>query len=169
AERRQVEARLTATSEQLRALSARLQSAREEERTRIAREIHDELGSALTALNWNLEALDKSFSDCVSGPQLEGLKQQTSAMMRQTDAIITTVRRIASDLRPAILDLGLVDAIEWQAEQFEQRTGIACHVHCSQESVHVNNEQSVAVFRILQEGLTNVLRHAGATRVDIEI
>jgi two-component system sensor histidine kinase UhpB len=168
-ERNLAQARLKATSEQLRALSANLQSAREEERTRIAREIHDELGSALTALNWNLEELDKTFSQYVSGPELETLRHQTKAMMRQTDAIISNIRRIASDLRPAILDLGLVDAIEWQAQQFQQRTGIRCLIDCDTDSVHVNKEQSIAVFRILQETLTNVLRHAQATEVNIAI
>ena len=167
-DRKLAEERLKATGEQLRALSASLQSAREEERTRIAREIHDELGSSLTGLKWDLEGLAKSLSGPVEQSQLAALRERTASMTRLTDTIIHTVRRIASDLRPSILDdIGLVDAIEWQAQQFQARTGIACHSGRTLETAHLNKEQSTAVFRIFQETLTNVLRHAQATRVDI--
>jgi PAS domain S-box-containing protein len=169
-ERKLAEEGLRESSDQLRAFATRLQCAREEERARIAREIHDELGSSLTALNWSLEGLDRTFSESVRGPELETLRLQVATMMKQTDAIVTTVKRIASDLRPATLDLGLVDAIEWQAAQFQSRTGIECRIcECPAEGVPLNQEQSTAVFRILQEALTNVLRHAQATRVEIAI
>ncbi len=90
--------------------------------------------------------------------------------MKLADTAFSAIRRIASELRPTILDdLGLMAAIEWQAQQFQARTGIVCHCECSLEEVELNDEQSTAVFRILQEALTNVLRHAQATRVDIKI
>jgi signal transduction histidine kinase len=167
-DRKLADERLKATSEQLRALSASLQSAREEERARIAREIHDELGSSLTSLKWDLEGLAKSCSEPVEPSQLGALRQKTASMMKLTDTIIHTVRRIASELRPGMLDdIGLVDAIEWQAQQFQARTGIACHSGRALETAHLNKEQSTAVFRIFQETLTTVLRHAQATEVDI--
>src|SRR6266851_1180075 len=91
-------------------------------------------------------------------------------MMGLTDITIGTMRRITSELRPSVLDdLGLVAAIEWQAQQFEARTGIICNCDCSLEKVELSEEQSTAAFRILQEALTNVLRHAQATKVDIKI
>jgi len=167
-DRKLAEERLKATSEQLRALSASLQSAREEERARIAREIHDELGSSLTSLKWDLEGLGKSFSEPVEQSQPAAMLEQTASMMKLTDTIIHSVRRIASELRPSILDdIGLVDAIEWQAQQFQARTGIAFHSGRALETAHLNKEQSTAVFRIFQETLTNVIRHAQATKVDI--
>jgi PAS domain S-box-containing protein len=169
-ERKAAEAKLKATSKQLRALSARLQSAREEEGTRIAREIHDELGSLLTSLKWDLEGIDKNLSTPVGPTGLAALREKLHALMKLTDLAISAIRRIASELRPSVLDdLGLVAAIEWQAQQFQARTGIECDCDCSLEKVELTEEQSTAVFRILQEALTNVLRHAQATRVDIKV
>lgn len=169
-ERKAAEAKLKATSEQLRALSARLQSAREEEGTRIAREIHDELGSVLTSLKWDLEGIDRNFSTPIGPTELAALREKLHALMKRTDLAISAIRRIASELRPSVLDdLGLVAAIEWQAQQFQARTGIVCYCDCSLEKVELTEAQSTAVFRILQEALTNVLRHAQATRVDIKI
>jgi PAS domain S-box-containing protein len=166
-ERKQAEEKLKATSEQLRALSASLQSAKEEEGTRIAREIHDELGSRLTSLKWDLEGLNRSLSNSARQAQLPELRKKVEAMIELTDATIDTIRRISSELRPSILDdLGLVAAIEWQAKEFQTRTGIVCTCDCSLENVGLNREQSTAVFRIFQEALTNVLRHARATKVD---
>ena len=169
-ERKAAEAKLRTTSEQLRALSARLQSAREEEGTRIAREIHDELGSVLTSLKWDLEGIDRHFSTPIGPTELAALREKLHALMKRTDLAISAIRRIASELRPSVLDdLGLVAAIEWQAQQFQLRTGIVCYCDCSLEKVELREAQSTAVFRILQEALTNVLRHAQATRVDIKI
>jgi len=166
--RKLAEERLKATSEQLRALSASVQSAREEERARIAREIHDELGSGLTSLKWDLEGLDKAFSEPFEQSRWAALREKTASMMKLADGIIRTVRRIASELRPSILDdLGLVEAIEWQAQQFQSRTGIVCRLSRSMATVELTQDQSTAIFRIFQEALTNVLRHAHASRVDI--
>jgi PAS domain S-box-containing protein len=169
-EHKRAEEKLKATSQQLRALSARLQSAREEEGNRIAREIHDELGGALTSLKWDLESLDKVISESRDQLQLQILREKIAAMLRLSETTISAVRRISSELRPSVLDdLGLADAIEWQAREFQARTGIICHCECSVENVYLNQEQSTAVFRIFQEALTNILRHAQATRVDIAI
>ena len=169
-ERKAAEEKLTVNSAQLRALSARLQSAREEEGTRIAREIHDELGSVLTSLKWDLESADKILAGPIDPSQSAALREKLQALMKLSDLAISAIRRIASELRPSVLDdLGLGAAIEWQAQQFERRTGIVCVCDCSLETLEMTEEQSTAVFRILQEALTNVLRHAQATRVDIRI
>jgi signal transduction histidine kinase len=168
AERKQAEADLRITSEQLRALSAQLQSAREEEGTRIAREIHDELGSMLTGLKWDLEEISRMLSTSPGESQLAAMREKLRALIKLTDMSVSTLRRIASELRPSVLDdLGLAAAIEWQAQQFQARTGIICD--CSLENIELSAEQSTAVFRIFQEALTNVVRHAQATRVDIKI
>jgi signal transduction histidine kinase len=168
AERKQAETDLRIKSEQLRALSARLQSAREEEGARIAREIHDELGSMLTGVKWDLEEISKMLSTSPGESQLAVLREKVRSLIKLTDISVSTLRRIASELRPSVLDdLGLAPAIEWQAQQFEARTGIVCE--CSLENIELSAEQSTAVFRIFQEALTNVLRHARATRVDIKM
>jgi PAS domain S-box-containing protein len=167
-DRKAAEEKLKASSEQLRALSASLQAAREEEGARIAREIHDELGAALTSLRWDLESVDKVISESGDQPQLQALRERIEAMLRLTETTISNVRRISAELRPGILDdLGLVEAIEWQTGQFQARTGITCRCDCSLENLDLGREQSTAVFRIFQEALTNILRHAQATSVDI--
>ncbi|MDX6498088.1 MAG: hypothetical protein QOG23_1348 [Blastocatellia bacterium] len=169
-ERKQTEEKLKATSEQLRALSARLQATREDEGTRIAREVHDELGAALTSLRWDLEGFDEGLSEAGNGPQLQELRQKIEAMLRLTDTTIGTVRRIASELRPFALDeVGLPEAIDWQARQFQGRTGIIVQCDCILDNIDLSREQSTAVFRISQEALTNILRHAQATKVNIQM
>ena len=169
-ERKLAEEKLKATSEQLRALSARLQSAREEEATRIAREIHDELGAALSSLRWDLEDVDEAISEYRDQSLPQELRKKIEAMMALTDTTINTVRRISSEMRPIALDvLGLIEAIEWQARQFQDRTGIIVQFDCTLDNVDLSLEQSTAVFRIFQEALTNILRHAQATRVNIQM
>jgi PAS domain S-box-containing protein len=167
-ERKRAAEHINATTEQLRALSASLQSAREEEGTRIAREIHDELGGGLTSLKWDLESFDKVIAESPDRPHLPVLREQIQIMLKISETMISAVRRISSELRPSVLDdLGLVEAIEWQLLEFQARTRIICHYECSTENVDLNQEESTAVFRIFQEALTNILRHAQATRVDI--
>jgi PAS domain S-box-containing protein len=169
-EGKRAEEQLRATSEQLRALTAKLSSAREEESTRIAREIHDELGAALSSLRWDLEDIDEVISEATDLSHRATVRQKIEAMMRLTDTTVNTVRRIASELRPIALDeLGLIEAIEWQAEQFQGRTGILCQCDCTVENLALHQEVSTAIFRIFQEALTNILRHAQATRVDITL
>jgi PAS domain S-box-containing protein len=164
-ERKRAEEHVRAASEQPRALSARLQSAKEEEDIRIAREIHDEMGSTLTSLRWEIETLDKTIED---EERLQPLRAKIAEMLSMTDTTIGAMRRIASELRPSVLDdLGLVEAIEWQAQEFQKRTGILCRCNCSLEKLAFNSEQSTAIFRVLQEALTNVMSHAGATTVEI--
>jgi len=169
-ERKHAEETVNATSEQLRALSASLQSAREAEGSRIAREIHDELGSMLTTLKWDVEEIQKTLSTPVDHSQLVAVREKLQGLIKLTDMSVSTLRRIASELRPSVLDdLGLAAAIEWQTQQFQARAGITCDCDCSLENIELSTEQSTAVFRIFQEALTNVLRHARATRVDIKI
>ena len=156
--------------EALRALSAKLRSAREEEGTRIAREIHDELGGILTGLKWDLEKIDNTlntFGDC---SELPVIRKRISGMTSQIETTISTVRRIASELRPGVLDdLGLIAAIEWQIEQFQLRSGLKCHWTTKTSEIEVSREKATAVFRILQEILTNVLRHAHADNLYVKV
>jgi PAS domain S-box-containing protein len=169
-ERKLAEEKLRATTEQLRALSARVQSAREEEATRIAREIHDELGAALTCLRWDLDDINELASETGSQLDLQERRKKTVSMMSLIDTTINTVRRIASELRPIGLDdLGLIAAIEMQARQFQERTGISIQCTCALEKVELSRDKSTTAFRIFQEALTNILRHAEATRVNIQI
>lgn len=154
----------------LRALSARLNSAREEEGTRIAREIHDELGGALTGLKWDLEKIDKTLNSLAEGLQLAEVRNRIGSMTTLIETTINTVRRIAAELRPGVLDdLGLVAAIEWQIEQFQLRSGLKCHLTNNANEIELDREKATAVFRILQEILTNVLRHAGAANLYVKL
>jgi signal transduction histidine kinase len=161
-ERKRAEEKLRESHEQLRALSVYLQYVREEERTRIAREVHDELGQALTSLKLDLSWL--------LGRQPAGqrpLHDKIKAMSRHIDTTIHTVRRIATELRPGILDdLGLVAALEWQANDFQGRTGIECDVASTlRDDMPLDADLNTAFFRIFQETLTNIMRHANATQV----
>jgi signal transduction histidine kinase len=161
-ERKQAEERLQESHEQLRALSVYLQFVREEERTRIAREVHDELGQAMTSLKmdvcWLANRLPKVAKE---------LHEKMRKMSAHIDATIHTIRRIATELRPGVLDdLGLVAALEWQANEFQERTGIQCSVSSTAEEVTFDQDVNTTFFRIFQEILTNIIRHAGATFVD---
>lgn len=169
-DRKLAESSLQATSDELRALSARLNSVKEEEGARIARELHDELGATLSNLKWELASIERAGA----GP--EGLKnfpawgEKIKGMKSLIDATINTIRRISSELRPSILDnFGLIAALEWQAQQFETRTGIICQFSSTLEQVNLNREQVIAVFRIFQEALTNILRHSQANLVKVWI
>jgi len=154
----------------LRALSGRMNRAREEEGARIAREIHDELGGALTGLKWDLEKINKTLSNAGNGSHLPDVLQRISTMTTTIETTINTVRRLASELRPGVLDdLGLVAAIEWQIEQFQMRSGLKCHWTNNTDEIQLTRERATAVFRILQEILTNVLRHANASNVFVKL
>jgi len=162
-ERKRVEEALKASYEQLHNLPAHLQSVREEERTTIAREIHDELGQALIALKMDLSWLKRRFTN----EQTE-LLEKANAMEGLINSIIQVVKRIVTALRPGLLDdLGLSAAIEWQAEEFQQHMGIQCNVIIDPEDIILKDDLSTAVFRIFQETLTNVARHAHATNVHV--
>jgi len=167
---KQAEKELKDSREQLRALAAYLQSVREEERTRIAREVHDELGQALTGLKMDLAWLEKKCADATDVPSLRSLRQMTRKLPGIADEIICTVRKIATELRPGVLDdLGLEAAIEWQIQDFQKRTGIPCEFASSLKDIQLKPDRATAVFRIFQETLTNIVRHANATRVRIKL
>ena len=156
---------LRRSREELRELSAAAHTIREQERRRVAREIHDELGQSLTALKmdvaWmlgNLSAGSTSLSD------------KLNTMQSQLDATVAATRRISSDLRPLMLDdLGLVPAAEWLVQSFSERTGIPCDLQIRPPDIDLAEPHASAIYRILQESLTNVARHAKADRVDIAI
>lgn len=149
--------------QQLRELSIHLQDIREDERKRVAREIHDELGGALTAIKFDL-----TLPGCQEAAQAgEGAKRHT-ATIAQVDAAIASLRRIISDLRPSVLDdIGLWAALEWQAQEFAARTGIRCAYHLQGPETDLAPEAATGLFRMVQEALTNVLRHARASKVSI--
>jgi signal transduction histidine kinase len=165
AHRHRAEEQLRHSHEQLRALSVYLQSVREEERTRIAREVHDELGQALTSCK-----LDLSWIAHRLPPEHKSLVQKARQLSDGLDATIGTVRRISSELRPGVLDhLGLTAALEWQANEFQNRTGIRCEVRATLRDAPLTQELNTAFFRIFQETLTNIIRHAGATQVAVHL
>ena len=169
-ERKRAETALKISEEQLRALSAKVQSTREEEGARIAREIHDELGAALTGLKWELEEIDSQLMDSNSGSSFDDLRKRIGTMTGLIEATITTVRRISSELRPGLLDdLGLVAAIEWQGQQFQTRTGVKFHFDSHLETVEMSRDGATAAFRIFQEVLTNVLRHSHASNIYVRL
>jgi PAS domain S-box-containing protein len=162
ATREKVEQELKDSRGQLRSLSEHLQSAREEERKRIAREVHDELGQALSVLKIDVKCLRDAVGDN------ETLQNQIDGIAEGLDVTVQSVRRICTELRPAILDhFGLPAAIEWQAKEFERRTGIECYVNLEPEEMDLDHDFSMAVFRMFQETLTNVVRHAGADWVRV--
>jgi len=163
-ERQRAEDKLRKSLDQLRALSNYLQYVREEERTRIAREVHDELGQALTGLKLDLSWLATKLA----ARNREPVQEKIRTMTDHIDETIQTVRRIATELRPGILDsLGLIAALEWQANEFQSRTGIPCVVTTTVADTLWDQQFSTGVFRIFQETLTNVIRHTKATRVDV--
>jgi PAS domain S-box-containing protein len=155
--------------DQLRELSAHVESVREDERTGIAREIHDELGQALTALKMDLAWIARRSIEPATVSR-EALLEKIRGMSQMTDDVINQVRRISAELRPGVLDdLGLFSALEWQGQEFENRTGTTCRVHGNVGDAHFDRNLSTAVFRIFQEALTNVVRHAGASHVDVSL
>ncbi|MGA3951984.1 PAS domain-containing sensor histidine kinase [Ralstonia nicotianae] len=163
-ERVRAEAALRRSQEELQHLSDSILASREEERHRIARELHDDLGQRLSALKMDLSLL---AADLQAGEGGEALIAQTEAMQRVIDETIAAVRQISADLRPPLLDeLGLVPAIEWIAKNFRQRFGLIVNVHA--QEIPMQERAAISVFRIVQEALNNVVRHADATRVEIE-
>jgi PAS domain S-box-containing protein len=167
-ERKRAEEELKTSREELRQLAAHLQSARETERTAIAREIHDELGQDLTGLKMDLAMLEDLIIEHVRPPAINEMTDRIDSMSHLLDTTVHAVRKIISELRPVLLDkLGLTAAIEWQAEEFQSRTGITCDCFITADDAAFERDAATAVYRIFQESLTNVMRHAGATRVSV--
>lgn len=157
------EGELRRSREELRELATHLERIRESERGEIARELHDDVGSTLTGAKFQLRALKPQVA---SQPELAG---KLAALDQLVDGAITASTRIMRDLRPPILDEGIVAALEWQARSFEQRTGIACRFRAGAEQVDLPPAQAIVVFRVCQEALTNVVKHAHARAVEIAL
>lgn len=169
-ERKLANERLRATLEEVRLLSGRLATAQEEERTRIARELHDELGVGLTCLKIDLSRLHTMASEGAGAGASKKADDKIRSMIEQIDMTIASVQRLVTELRPAVLDdLGLVAAIEWQCQDFQKRTGIPCTCVTSADDIAMERERATAIFRICQEALTNTVRHANATAVTIKL
>lgn len=163
--RKKSEVDLKHSAEQLRNLAAHLQSIREEERRMIAREIHDELGQVLTVLKIQVTLLSNKLRD-----DQKDLKEKIESVIKVIDQSVDSVQRITAKLRPGILDdLGLLPAIEWQADEFTSLTGIKTICNLPKEEVKIETQKSTAIFRIMQEALTNVARHAKATQIEINV
>ncbi len=164
--RRRAEDKLGSSPQQLRALSARVQAVREEERKRISREVHDELGQSLTAIKMDLTWV----TNRLIGAE-EPIRKRIESALRLIDETIQSVRRIAAELRPGVLDdLGLSAAIEWQAQEFQTRTGIICQLlPAPLEDISLDSERATATFRIFQEVLSNIAQHAHATHVQVRL
>ena len=167
-ELRLTQKKLREAHEELQSLSTHLQSVKEEESKRIAREIHDELSQALTVLKMDLSWIGRKAPKEKKPHKM--VAHKINSMMRLIDNTMIDVQRISSELRPGLLDdLGLVPAVEWQAQEFEEHTKIPCKLNINCEDESFDPEISTAVFRIFQEALTNVIRHAHATRVNVSL
>ena len=158
------EAEIRRSRQQLQELSDHVEKVKELERTRIAREIHDDIGGNLTAIKIDLLWLTNRLPS-----EQKPLHEKAGAIERLVDRTMETTQRISRDLRPGILDLGLIAAIEWQAEEFQRRMGIPCEVTTSDDDVVLEQDLCVAIFRIFQETLTNISKYAEATRVDVSL
>lgn len=164
-ERKRVEEKLRKTGLRLRNLASHLQTIREEERTAIAREIHDELGQVLTVLKIQITLLSNKLRD-----DQQELKDKIISISNMIDDTVEKVQRITAKLRPYILDeLGLIPAIEWQAQEFQSVTGIKCSFTLPNFELFLDSEKSTAIFRIFQEALTNIARHSKAKLISISI
>ncbi len=164
-ERRNIEIELKKSRERLSDLNANLNKNMEEHSARIAREIHDELGQMLTSLKFDLAWLESKMTS-----EQTALRNKTAAMAEIVDQAITSIVRIASELRPRLLDeLGLISAIRWYVDEFQKRTNIECRLLIEFEEIYFEKTLSTTVFRILQETLTNIARHSGASIVNVEL
>ncbi len=161
---KRIELELDASRAQLRKLAAHVETVREEEKAHIAREVHDELGQMLTVLKLEISMCEISFAELDPGlaARLQGMKRLIAQLFQQ-------VRDVATALRPPILDAGIASAIDWQARRFEERTGIACLVEVPECPPQLGNAKAIGLFRILQEALTNVMRHANAQTVSLTL
>ena len=164
AERQAAEEALRQSREELRMLASHLEQIKEDERKRIAREIHDELGQNLLALRLDIQMLYERTRD--RHPRLNA---KVHNVLMHIDTTMKSMRSIINNLRPAVLDLGLNAAIEWQVQEFQRRSGIVCQLSMDKHDLNLDDKRATALFRILQESLNNVIRHAQANRVEIEL
>ncbi len=168
-DQRVAEERLRRSHDEIRALAGWLRLAREEEGRRIARNVHDEVGQALTALHMDTAFLERRLAQ-LPGSATETLLEKVASMSALISTTLESVQRIATELRPGVLDeLGLEAAVEWYARDFQKRAGIACRMSATVEAERLSPDRSTAAFRILQEALTNVSRHSGAASVDVRL
>ncbi len=161
---KRIELELAESRAQLRQLSAHLESVREEEKARIAREVHDELGQMLTVLKLETSMCELAYADLDPG-----LRERLQSMKKLIAQLFQLVRDVATALRPPILDAGIASAIEWQARRFEARSGIPCLVEVPEHLPPLSDAKAIGLFRVLQEALTNVMRHARAHTVEIRL
>jgi signal transduction histidine kinase len=145
-------------------LTAHIHKIKEQERSAIAREIHDDLGGNLTAIKMGLSTMMKRLAD---GKPI--LLEQAESLKSIVDGTFDAIHRISSDLRPNVLDLGIVAAIEWQAKQFEKQLAITCTFTCNQSEISVTTDQGITLFRIFQESLSNIAKHANASHVVVDL
>ncbi|MBT0652911.1 PAS domain-containing protein [Geomobilimonas luticola] len=164
-EKKRADEKLLASHESLRNLSSHLESLMEKERKNISREIHDEVGQLLTALKFDVSWLAGRLP-----ANRPALSEKARSMADLIDMTVETVQRIATELRPRLLyDLGLATAMEWHADEFRKRTGIACNLALGIDESKLDPARSTALYKIYKEALTNVMRHAGASRVDVSL
>ncbi|TXI16561.1 MAG: response regulator [Nitrosomonas sp.] len=158
------EREIVRSREQLAELSSYLQRIKEQERARIAREIHDDIGGTLTAIKCEL-------FPCMNLPlrNPEFYQRKAKSIECLVDRVMDSTRRISLDLRPGILDCGIVAAVQWQAKEFSDRTGIACKVSCHNEEIPLDSDLAIAIFRVFQETLTNISKHAQASHVQVKL
>lgn len=162
-DRKEAEERLQRAQTELRLVTTEFEKRREQERGAIAREIHDDMGGSLTKLKADVAWLNKVLTPDAS------VRDKLDDMLELIEHLLASSQRIAKDLRPGILDYGLIPALDWQMKDFQKRTQIEGSFQCNVEELDLNPEQSTALFRILQEALTNIVKHANATRVDVEV
>jgi len=158
------EREIVRSREQLAELSSYLQRVKEQERARIAREIHDDIGGTLTAIKCELyPCMD------TTARKPEFYQQKAKSIESLVDRVIDSTRRISLDLRPGILDCGIVAAVQWQAKEFSDRTGIVCKVSCANDEISLDSDLAIAIFRVFQETLTNISKHANASRIQVKL
>ncbi len=168
-ERKHAEEAARRSAADLRALTAHLQVVREEERAALARELHDNFGQNLTGVHIDLMWMDRHMH-AATGIDLPALRDRAAAMLPLVESLIEMTQAFSASLRLGVLDdLGLVAAIEWQAAEFSKRTSLPCEAVLPADDIELDPDQALALFRILQEALTNVIRHAQATRVEVRL
>ena len=169
-ERKRAEEELRGSREALRALFTRLELAREEERTRVARDIHDDLGQNLTAIKMDLRWIERALEKAAASPGLDAVKARAISAIEVADAMTAVVQELATQLRPGVLDkLGLGPAIRFELRRFQAHSGIKCGASVPDALPSPAPAVATALFRILQECLTNVARHSGATRTSVRL